>query len=176
MNFYPHREPDANPVEEVVAQLTPLLSRHLQGFRIDRHLREDIAQDVWLLFLLHRHRIEDPDRTAAWLRTTASRHAMRTVNRSRREVPVDRVDVPMATDPSQEVAREARDRAVLRAIDRLPERDRRLARLIAYYPELTYADIALRLGVAVNSVGQLRRRCLLRLARLLAREGIVDAS
>lgn len=171
----PRRKPDDDPAEDVVFTLTPKLTKYVRRFGMDRHQAEDVLQDVWVLFLLHRHTIHDPARTHAWLRTTAARHAMRTVNRGRREVPTDDFDrIGDAPDPADEARRAERDEALWRAINRLPERDRRLAWLIADHPELSYAEIALRLGVATNSVGQLRRRCLKRLARLLAREGIVS--
>ncbi|MGH3467308.1 MAG: sigma-70 family RNA polymerase sigma factor, partial [Thermocrispum sp.] len=136
------QRPAAPPLDTLVVTLTPRLRGYLNRFALDPQDREDILQDVWMLYLLHRHRILDHDRTAAWLRTTASRQAIRTCTDARRE----RVDQNVVeqnlvdtTGPAHQTALAAQRQAVRRAVARLPERDRRLAGLMATRPELTYA-------------------------------------
>jgi RNA polymerase sigma factor (sigma-70 family) len=165
-------------IDAIVAEQTPWLRRYLRRFWLDTHEQQDILQDVWLLLFIHRNRIADPCRIHGWLKTTAMRQAVRASTRRMREL-ADHDAVTAGVSPDEDPASQSstadRDRALRRAIDRLPARDRELAWLLACRPELTYAELALRLGVAENSVGQLRRRLLHRLRRLLAAEGITDA-
>lgn len=175
MTSSPDREPLPTRIDDIVVALTPSLRGRLSGFRFDRYQAEDVLQDVWLQLLLNRHKIRDPQRVAAWLRTTANRAAIRVATRRLREMPVEIIAdrIPAADDPTERATQAALSEALWRAVHRLPERDRRLAMLLAR--DLSYADIALRLGVAENSVGQLRTRCLRRLRRILAQEGIHDS-
>lgn len=173
-------EPGRPPVaiDAIVAEQTPWLRRYLRRFWLDSHEQQDILQDVWLLLFIHRNRIADLSRVGGWLKTTAMRQAIRAATRRMRELAdhdavVD--GVCLDPDPATTAAAADRDRAVRRALDRLPARDRELAWLMACHPELTYAELAGRIGVAENSIGQLRRRLLYRLRRLLAAEGITDA-
>lgn len=169
-------ERDERAIDEIVRRFTPPLCAILRRYRLDDI--DDVLQDVWVLLLVHSSAIEQPECIAGWLRTTAAREALRAVHRRRRECVAGEVAAEVeapAVSPDELVALRDRDRALWRAVDRLPKRDRRLAELLAAEPELSYADIGLRLGVRPDSVGQLRTRCLRRLRRLLAASGITSA-
>lgn len=170
-------EQDEQAIGEIVRRFTPPLCAILRRYRLETDV-DDVLQDVWVLLLENSPTIQQPERIAGWLRTTATREAVRAVHRRRRECAAgeraDEVEAP-AAGPDELVARRDRDHALWHAIDRLPERDRRLVELLAAEPDLSYDDIGSRLGIYPNSVGQLRTRCLRRLRRLLAAAGITDA-
>jgi RNA polymerase sigma factor (sigma-70 family) len=172
-----HPQPAADRLTALVATLTPQLRDHVRRFAVGPQDCDDILQDVWMLYLLHRHRITDQERTAAWLRTTASRRALRRRLDSGAEradqAAVEQALIDTAGPAHHATAAEQR-RAVRRAVARLDRRDRLLAGIMATRPDLGYRAIAELLDVAIDSVGPLRRRCLNRLRVLLAAEGITD--
>lgn len=124
----------------------------------------DVSQATWLSLAQHLHRLRDPDRVAAWLTTTARRESLRVLAVRRRESPVDLSTMELVVDGP-----EAGGDAVWRALRGLPERCRALLRLIAYTPDLSYAQAARALGIPAASVGQTRGRCLAVLRRRLER-------
>jgi DNA-directed RNA polymerase specialized sigma24 family protein len=76
--------------------------------------------------------------------------------------------------PETATVRGADDNALWRAVHRLPERCRTLLRLIAFSPDLSYAQAARALGIRPSSVGPTRGRCLAVLRRRLECEGVVE--
>lgn len=172
----PTRELNADSLGEVVRTLTPRVRSMVRRYRLGSCQTEDLVQSVWLLLIEHLDSIEDPRRIVGWLRTTAAREAIRVAGRAAREVPSDLVtEVAAAAQVGDEVARSDRDHTLWQVIELLPARDRLLLELIAHRPELGYRELAQRLGISPNSVGQVRTRCLRRLRRKLAAVGITDA-
>ncbi|MEU9687951.1 RNA polymerase sigma factor [Amycolatopsis japonica] len=141
----------------------------LKAYRLSEADAKDICQEAWLELLRVPGALRDEAKLGAWLTTTARRRALRMITRNRRETPRP---LPGAeTTPEAEVVRAERDRALWAAVDRLPDSHRRLVRLLAHRPELSYAQIAGELGISPASVGRLRRRCLDRLRRTLEKGG-----
>lgn len=174
-----HGVSEQDVLSELIRRLTPRMRGIVRRYRLTREDEFDILQDAWLLLMQNLHAVREPDRIVGWLWTTVSREAVKVLNHRRREVfPGDQDLEARVTDQetaAEQVARTDRDRALWRAVDRLPERDRLLAELMAREPGASCARVAQLIGVAPNSVSQLRARCLRRLRRLLAAEGITDA-
>ena len=149
--------------------LTPLVVRRIRSGWLSEPDAEDACQDAWLALLTRPDALRDQDGLGAWLGTTARRRAARVVAR--------RVRQPLPPPPSPEPTPEARalvaerDRALWRAVDALPERQRRLMRLLAHRPELSVAEAAAELGISPASLGTLRRRCCAQVRRRLTAEG-----
>jgi DNA-directed RNA polymerase specialized sigma24 family protein len=61
--------------------------------------------------------------------------------------------------------RAERDGSLEEALDALPLHQRRLMQLLLAEPELSYRDVAERLGIPIGSIGPTRARALERLAR-----------
>ncbi|HET6289828.1 MAG TPA: sigma-70 family RNA polymerase sigma factor, partial [Amycolatopsis sp.] len=141
----------------------------LKTYRLSEADARDVCQDAWLELLRAPGALRDEAKLGAWLATTARRRALRMITRNRRETPRPLTDAE--TTPETEVIRAERDRALWAAVDRLPDAHRRLVRLLAHRPELSYAQIAGELGISPASVGRLRRRCLDRLKRTLEKGG-----
>ncbi|RSM70930.1 sigma-70 family RNA polymerase sigma factor [Amycolatopsis sp. WAC 01375] len=153
---------DVNAVSAVVLKA-------LKAYRLSEADARDVCQDAWLELLRAPGALRDEAKLRAWLTTTARRRALRMITRNRREIPRPLPDAE--TTPESEVIRAERDRALWMAVDRLPDSHRRLIRLLAHRPELSYAQIAGELGISPASVGRVRRRCLDRLRRMLAKGG-----
>lgn len=171
---------DRTAVEVLVARYSPAMRSIAWRYRLGHADVPDVLQEVWLLFWQHVGTIREPERIAGWLRTTTQREALRVVRLRRREEPDERCHEPAVRTsdrytPEAQVLRADEARALVRATYRLGPRDRELASAIAYEPDLSYAQLARRLGVQESSVGPLRARCLRKLRRILAAEGIGDA-
>jgi RNA polymerase sigma factor (sigma-70 family) len=139
-----------------------------RSFRLAHADAADVYQSTWLGLAEHLHRIREPEKVATWLVTTATRHSKRVVELRGREEELDRWE-PASTDPGPEevVLSNERHRSLWHAWSTLDERCRWLLRVAAYAPELTYREIAQHIGLAVDSVGQARGRCLMVLRRRL---------
>jgi RNA polymerase sigma-70 factor (sigma-E family) len=127
------------------------LVRLARLFADDRNAAEDLVQEAFLRLRRSFHRIESPDRTAAYLRSIvlnlARDHNRRGLMSLRHRMPeeesrlsaVDRI--VMREDQQQ----------VIEALRALPRRQRDCVTL-RYYLDLSIADIAMTLGISVNSV------------------------
>jgi RNA polymerase sigma factor (sigma-70 family) len=135
----------------------------------------DVSQATWLNLAQHLHRLREPDRLAGWLATTARRESLRVLAVRRREAPFELADLESVVDGPETLAvDEDTDGALWRALHGLPARCRALLRLIAFSPDLSYAQAARALGIRPGSVGQTRGRCLAVLRRKLECDGLVE--
>ena len=123
----------------------------------DRTAAEDLVQEAFLRLARNQHRINDPDRAAAYLRSIVINLA-RDHNRrglvSLRHRPPAEVDDRSAED---HVADGESRREVIEALRGLPRRQRDCV-VLRYYVELPVAEIAATLGLSPNSVKTHLRR------------------
>lgn len=162
---------------EMTVQLRPLLFAAVRRFPLADDVVEDVVQQTWILYLRHRSGIRDPSAVRSWLWTTASRVALRETNRMRREVPVSDIDERrfVADDCLIENLTRRTGRAALwQAVATLPRREQYLIELLVQEPRPSYRQIAERLGVSPQSVGQMRTRCLRTLRTRLAQLGVTS--
>lgn len=130
----------------------------------------DVSQTVWLRCVEHLGRLREPEHLAAWLATTARHECFRVLKRAGRSVAMEEVPEPAANEfddhvgLSATIAAEDR-RAVLDALDRIPERCQRLLRLLITDPPLGYDTIGQLLDMPKGSIGPTRARCLTHLRR-----------
>jgi RNA polymerase sigma factor (sigma-70 family) len=126
----------------------------------------DVFQTVWLRFVEHVGRVENPK---AWLATTARHECFRVNRKASRVTPM--AEVPeAATDDDADGVLDAitdasRRGAVVEAFVRMPEGCQQLLRLLA--ADLSYDEIAELIGRPKGSIGPTRARCLARLRGLL---------
>lgn len=140
----------------------------------------DVFQEVFATLVRHVDRLEEPDRIAAWLVTTARRETWkvgRRVSRDRTQESLDAEDgvivVADRTAPTDEVMVAIEEQALLRrTVGSLDERCRDLLLLLFYEDAApSYGEIASRLGTREGSIGPTRARCLQKLRRLLEAAG-----
>ncbi|MBX6766121.1 MAG: sigma-70 family RNA polymerase sigma factor [Actinomadura rubrobrunea] len=127
----------------------------------------DVVQTVWLRLVERLSGLRDPRRVGAWLAVTTAREAERARLRAAQWPPIAAERRRPAVERSPERVYSTRERLsrVARALEELPERCRRLLRLLAASP--SYADVAAALGIPVGSIGPTRARCLSALRRRL---------
>jgi len=143
----------------------------------------DCFQHTWMTLYKNRHKMKNPEKISAWLVTTAKREALRLRRLA------DRTDDSISEkihsgqntkaefknpNPLQDEELEILERQALLeiALKQLDKRCREIMEIFFFAPEYyTYEEIAKKLGVASNSVGPLRRRCLEKLKKILVSIG-----
>ena len=127
------------------------LVRLARLFADDRNAAEDLVQEAFLRLRRSFHRIESPDRTAAYLRSIvlnlARDHNRRGLMSLRHRMPEEEGRV---SAEDRIVMREDQQQ-VIDALQALPRRQRDCVTL-RYYLDLSIPDIAMTLGISVNSV------------------------
>lgn len=132
---------------------------------------DDLSQRVWLRLYQNAASVRDPEALPGWIRTTATREAIRMCSMAGRWTPLaacaaDAEPRSQEPDPADELLRSERRRVIRESITHLSARDRELLALLLVEPPLTYEQISRRLGVPVGSIGPTRARCLARLRRM----------
>ena len=148
------------------ARYDRMLRRVARGFRLSDADVEDVLQETWIRLLRGVGRLEDPCAVGAWLCTTARRESLRTLQRSTHEFPTaDAADeeTPDPEEPGEALSLADRAMAMLAAIDRLPNRQRTLMRVLLDQPLASYEDVGRTLGMPVGSIGPTRQRAVARL-------------
>ena len=145
------QDPDAL-IEELFREHARSLVRMARLFADDRNAAEDLVQEAFLRLRRALHRIEQPDRPVAYLRSIvlnlARDHNRRGLVSLRHRPPTDEVAV---------LVMKGEQRQVIEALGALPRRQRDCLTL-RYYVDLTIPGIAETLGVSVNSVKTHLRR------------------
>ena len=142
---------------------------------------DDVAQEVWLAFTRHLHRIESPASTRAWLVRVATHAAWRVQRKAPRADLVADVEDQAALDDTEETGLrraghgEARV-AVRTALAGLAPRERRLIELLVAEDRPDYRTVATLVGRPVGSIGPTRQRILARLRQEPALADLAPAS
>ena len=150
---------DADAWAALVERYTGMLWSIARSYGLSAADSGDVAQTAWLRLVERLHLIRNPDGVGAWLAATAHRESRRTIQRARRERPAP-------VEPA--VAFGHVDYDVRRLLAGLPERCRKILRVFAQAPPLSYAEVAAALEIPVGSVGPTRQRCLARLREHMA--------
>lgn len=134
----------------------------------------DCFQQTWVALFQHRSRIKDPTRLSAWLVTTAKREALRLLRRTNHVSHDDAVPQPVDPRPlpDEELQRLENQAKLESGLKELDLRCRKLVAEFFFAPESrSYEEIARSLGLAPNSLGPIRKRCLARLRKILLKNG-----
>jgi RNA polymerase sigma factor (sigma-70 family) len=137
----------------------------------------DVVQEVFVALVRSLGRLQRAERLAGWIAQAARRESWRQVRRRRaargREQAAARPEAIRQPLPDAALAALEEEHLVRMAYGAIGERCRRLLdRLFVSGVELSYAEIAAELGVAVGSIGPTRQRCLAHLMRELERLGL----
>ena len=142
------------------------LVRLVRLFVDDRNAAEDLVQEGFIRLARNAHRIENPDRAAAYLRSIvlnlARDHNRRGLVSLRHHLPADE-DAATAED---EVVLLDDQQRVVDALRELPIRQRNCV-VLRYYFESPIAEIAATMGISANSVKTHLKRGMASLERLL---------
>ena len=151
---------------DLVRHMDPVLRRVARRYRLGAAEVDDVVQTTWLRAFEHVTRLNDPAAIAGWLVVTTRREAMRTLQRSVREVLVDdsrTFDEVDSTGPEVMAIQQERRAAVRGAVRRLSGRQRRLVTSMLASPAPTYQRLSSLLDMPVGSIGPTRERALARL-------------
>ena len=164
------REGDPDAWEELVRRLNPLVIAVSRSHGLAAADLEDCAQQTWLALYTGRDKIKDPLGIPTWLVRVAKRKAqrlqLRAKSRHSAEELFDSIQPPVSPDEQYlQVLEAARLQTALEMLD--PRCRRLLARLFLSDEDCSYEEIARDLGLATNSLGSIRSRCLKRLRKIL---------
>jgi len=124
------------------------------------------------------HDVRDMARLPAWLSTTARRESLRTLALHRRySASADRCPPGMGNvdSPERNAVLWERDRTLWTAVSSLSSQCQRVLRCSVHVRKLTHAELGCELGISVDSVGRIRKRCLAKVRRRLAVLGLPGA-
>lgn len=157
----------------IVDRYTKLLWSVARAHRLGTADAADVVQTTWLRLVEHFGRIEDPERLAGWLATTARRECLQTLRRAGRELVGDVDDIilgvveecPVPVDAR--LLAEERDVALWASFERISVRCQVLLRILMATPPPDYATVSAELDMPVGSIGPTRGRCLNQLRKLV---------
>jgi RNA polymerase sigma factor (sigma-70 family) len=150
---------------ELIRRFDGSLRQVARSYRVCNSDVDDVVQTTWIQLFRHLDHLRDGAAIHAWLLTTARRECLRSFQRRAHEVLADGIarDSPSDCDlPADAIASEQRV-VLLRALDVLPLRHRRLIELLISDECASYEEVGARLDMPVGSIGPIRARSLARL-------------
>ncbi|HZT44351.1 MAG TPA: sigma-70 family RNA polymerase sigma factor [Chthonomonadaceae bacterium] len=141
----------------------------------------DVLQEVSLLLVSHLSDLRDVTKLTPWLAITTKREAWRRLRQQEAAITIETIEYDAADEENglkskaaglptpEESLLALEDQALVRqALSSLPDRCRNLLTLLyCEEPPCSYAETASRLGIAMNSMGPNRLRCLQHLKKTL---------
>jgi len=151
-------EGDQAAWSELVARFRGRVIRVARAHGLDAHQADDVAQETWLRLYRSIDTVRDPFSLGAWIETTARRESLRAlVGRRREELTGDDVGVDRpALDDGDDGVLDDRKAALARGLRQLNRRQRALMELLLAEPSPSYADVSLRIGIPIGSIGPTR--------------------
>lgn len=169
---------DSVALDRLVAVMTPVLWHVVRSYRLAEDVAEDVIQTTWLALVRRRDAIKEPAAVGGWLTTTARREAWRVSRNGNKAIAVEdeqlAVRLPLQRSAEMSAVEIDESRELWKAVDELPERCRRLLRIVAFENRPDYAKLATELGMPVGSIGPTRGRCLAKLRVALMQTGAVS--
>jgi RNA polymerase sigma-70 factor (sigma-E family) len=158
---------DQDGFDAFVRARLPALLRFGRALTGSEDAAADLVQDALERALLHWNRIESRDDPEGYVRRIMVNRNISLWRKFGRETPTDRLpDRGLDTEPSDP------DRAMWRAIQQLPPRQRAVIAL-RYYEDLSEAQIAEVLGCSVGTVKSQASKAMSKLRQMIPHEGVV---
>ncbi len=134
---------------------------------------DDVFQNVFTMVLRKLDSLRDQTRFSAWLITTTHRECIRLSKLARAHADLDEIATDIGAPPPDQVQRWERQHLVHQALSQLDPRGRELLKAL-FFDSTTpsYEEIAVRLGMAVGSIGPTRARCFKKLEAILNAMGV----
>lgn len=162
-------------LDGLVRVMTPVLWHVVRAYRLEQDVAEDVIQTTWLALVRRRDAIHDPAAVGGWLTMTARREAWRVRSAAARALPVEddeiSVRLPRQRSAESEAIEHTGNSALWQVVDSLPDRCRRLLRIVAFEDRPDYQQVAQALDMPVGSIGPTRGRCLAKLRVALLQTG-----
>jgi RNA polymerase sigma factor (sigma-70 family) len=165
------RTGDKRAWDALVERYAPLIWSISLKSRLSRADAQDAGQNVWLRLADQLDKIRDPAALPGWLATTTWRECGRVLRAAHGPHTLvyafDAENLPdqQAGAAEQELLTAQRHAALREAFSHLPSDSQQLIALLIADPPVRYAEISVRLGIPVGSIGPSRSRCLDKLRR-----------
>jgi RNA polymerase sigma factor (sigma-70 family) len=164
------RTGDEQAWDTLVDRYAPLIWSICRRHGLGRADTEDVAQAVWLHLVGHLGNLHEPAALPGWLLTTTQRECVRVLRAGRPLAAGPVLDAETLPDnqgkpAEQEMLAAERHAALREALGDLPRRGQQLITLLLEDPPPPYAEISVRLGIPVGSIGPYRRRYLDKIRR-----------
>jgi RNA polymerase sigma factor (sigma-70 family) len=157
---------DELALDRLVDRFDVVLRRIARSYRLDPWDVDDVVQATWLQFFRHVRSLREPAAVGGWLATTARRECLKVLHHRTRErlteEPGEHAPC-LRAGPDAELLDAERRELVRGALAELPDRPRRLMRVLVTRPELSYEDVAHTLRMPIGSIGPTRARALERM-------------
>jgi RNA polymerase sigma factor (sigma-70 family) len=167
--------------DTLVDRYAPLIWSICRRHGLGRADTEDVGQAVWLCLVGHLGDLHEPAALPGWLATTTRRECVRVLRAGRPVVAGYAPDAETLPDDQAETAEQdvlaaERHAALREAFLELPQRGQRLIALLLEDPPVPYAEISVRLGIPIGSIGPYRRRYLNKMRRHPAIAALAEAA
>jgi RNA polymerase sigma factor (sigma-70 family) len=172
---------DKQAWDALVERYAPLIWSICRRRRLSSADAGDVGQRVWLQLVSQLDQVRDPAALPGWLATTAQRECGNIRRATRRSHVLagvlDAGHIPSQQAPmaEHELLEAERHVALHEAFTRLPPSCQQLIAALTEDPPVPYAQISVRLGIPVGSIGPTRRRCLDKLRRAPAIAALINA-
>ncbi|WP_122819141.1 RNA polymerase sigma factor [Nocardioides pantholopis] len=167
---------DPAGLDELVEVMTPVLWHVVRAYRLPRESAEDVVQTTWLALVRRSADIADSGAVGGWLTTVARREAWRVAGAGARTTPLADEDLaprlPSVGSAEGDAVEQDERRRLWAVVDGLPERCRRLLRVVAFEHRPDYSRLAGDLDMPIGSIGPTRGRCLAKLRVALMQAGV----
>lgn len=156
---------DKHGWDALVERFIPLIWFICRRHRLGAADAEDVGQNVWLRLVDQLGKIRDPAALPGWLVTVTRRECLQVVGATQKSRTAGYMtDAQIIADEQSRTAEQellaAEYHAALReAFAALPPSGQQLIALLLQDPPVSYAEISIRLGIPVGSIGPTRRRC-----------------
>ena len=156
---------------ELVERYSTLIWSICRHHRLGDADAKDVGQSVWLYLVDQLDRVRDPAALPGWLATVTRHECLRVVRAARGPLAagygLDAEILPdeQARTAEQELLAAERHAALRAAFLDLPPCGQRLMALLIEDPPASYAEISVRLGIPIGSIGPTRSRWLAKLRR-----------
>ena len=144
--------------DALVERYAPLIWSICRHYRLEGADAEDVGQAVWLKLVAHLDHLRDSAALPGWLATTTRRECGRVLD-------AETVPDNQAVAVEQELLTAERQAVLRAAFLELPPGGQRLIALLLEDPSVPYAEISVRLGIPIGSIGPNRRRYLDKMRR-----------
>jgi len=156
--------------DAIVERYAPLIWSICRRHGLGRADTEDVGQAVWLHLVGHLGNLREPAALPGWLATTARRECLRVLHAGRPLAAGCVLDAETLPDDQagtveQELLAAERQAVLREAFLDLPPCGQRLIALLLEDPPVPYAEISVRLGMPIGSIGPSRRRYLDKMRR-----------
>ena len=160
------RDGDSAAWEEIVRRYSGVVFATVRSFRLQDADVLDAVQMTWLRLAECGHRVQDPERLAGWLATTARRECLHILRQQARHVPTSvdgatEVIVDPSVGPEQHVIDSDIARTLWKLVAELPPLRRPLLlRVLFTENPRSYTEVARSAGMPPGGIGPTRKRAL----------------